>query len=448
MESKPVADFLLARRRRAARALLERSVQCLGAHAEPAVVLIGAGERIAVPGQHDRTYPFMAHSAYFHLADQDCPGGVLALDLAEAEHEAPWRAFAPEVTQAHRTWEGEVVWEGAPLAELAAWLARRRGRPVAMLGCPVGGYGGGVDATLSAELDDALLHARRVLDDEALARMRSACQATAAGHAMAQELLTSGRAEGWSEWRLKVEIEAEFFRHGGDGTPYDTIVGSGANAAVLHASPSDEPIRAGRCVLVDAGASHRRYAADVTRTWPVGLASQAQREAIGVVIDAEQAAIDACKPGVEWHDVHRLASEKLMEGMASMGLVVGEPAELVERGVAALFFPHGVGHMIGLGVRGAGGRLPGRTPRLGPGGVAVRVDLPLEAGYAMTVEPGMYFIAGLIDGPSVRERFADAVRWSAVDALRQEIQGIRIEDDVLVVPDGCQVLTAQIPRQP
>ncbi len=445
LEATPAAH-LLVRRRRAAVALREWARQTVGSSGALPVVLLGAGEMIPVPGQHDRVYPFMAHSEYYYLTEQQCPGGVLAIDLAE-ENEAPWRVFAPEVTQAHRTWEGDVTWEGRPLAEIGTWLAERRGRAVAMLGCPVGGFGGGVDQKLSAELAEALLHSRRVLDEVEIGHMRKACAATAAGHVYAHRVLTSGEAAGMTERQLQVEIEAEFFRNGGDGTPYDTIVGSGPNAAVLHFAPGDRVIAKGECVLIDAGASSKRYAGDVTRAWPVGQPSQTQRDVISIVIDAEEAGLAMCKPGVEWHDVHRRASEKVLEGLVGLGAIVGDPAELVERGVAGLFFPHGVGHMIGLGVRGAGGRLPGRKPRLGPGGVGVRVDMPLEAGHGFTVEPGLYFIPGLIDVAETRAKFGDAVQWGVVDTLRKEIQGVRIEDDVVIREGGCEVLTAEIVKR-
>ncbi|NRA56800.1 MAG: M24 family metallopeptidase [Phycisphaerales bacterium] len=441
----PVAH-LLARRQRTAAALQSRAAQSLGEAATPPIVLLGAGEMIPVPGQHDRVYPFMAHSAYFYLTEQQCPGGVMAIDLADDGAE-PWHAFAPEVTQAHRTWEGDVAWEGVPLAELTTWLARRRGRAVAAIGCPVAGFAGGVDRGLSAELEDAFLHARRVLDDVEIEHMRQACAATAAGHAYAHRMLTSGEAAGMTERQLQVEIEAEFFRNGGDGTPYDTIVGSGPHAAVLHFAPGDRVIAKGECVLIDAGAAVQRYASDVTRTWSVGEPSQTQRDVINIVIDSEEAGIAMCKPGVEWHDVHRRCSEVVLEGLVGLGALTGDPVELVERGVAGLFFPHGVGHMIGLGVRGAGGRLPGRAPRKGPGGVGVRVDIPLEAGHGFTVEPGLYFIPGLIDVAETRESFADVVKWDSIDTIRQEIQGVRIEDDIVIREHGCEVLTEGIVKR-
>ncbi|MEO1007404.1 MAG: M24 family metallopeptidase [Planctomycetota bacterium] len=448
------ADYLPARRRRIAAALAKKSRELAGDGAPLPIVLVGAGEMIPVAGAHDRTYPYIAHSHYYYLAEQECPGGVLAIDLEEAEAENPWHAFAPEVTDARRTWEGDVEWEGRPLAEFAAWLAPRvgagRGRAIAALGNPPAGINvsHGVDGPLAAALDDAFLHARRVLDDREIDLMQRAAEATAHGHAWAREHITSGTADGVTERAIQIELEAEFFRGGGDATAYDTIVGCGANAAVLHFFPSERVVHRGECVLIDAGAQVRRYAADVTRTWPVGEPTSVQRDLINIVCDAEESAIAMCVPGVEWHDVHRHASERVLEGLAGLGALKGDPAELVERGIAALFFPHGVGHMIGLGVRGAGGRQPGRAPRPGPGEVRVRVDMPLAAGHGFTVEPGLYFIPQLIDPDATRQRFADAVNWSTIDALRTEIQGIRIEDDIVIREGRPEVLTSSIEKRP
>lgn len=104
--------------------------------------------------------------------------------------------------------------------------------------------------------------------------------------------------------------------------------------------------------------------------------------------------------------------------------------------------------MIGFGRAGRGRSAAGTCPRMGPGGVGVRVDIPLRAGHGFTVEPGIYFIPGLIDVPETRERYSDAVHWNAIDALRTEIQGVRIEDNVVVGEHGCEVLTAGIIKRP
>jgi Xaa-Pro aminopeptidase len=122
----------------------------------------------------------------------------------------------------------------------------------------------------------------------------------------------------------------------------------------------------------------------------------------------------------------------------------GDPETLVEQGVQSVFFPHGVGHMVGLGVRDAGGALPGREldPHAFP---LLRVDLPLEPGFTMTVEPGIYFVPALLHDRDFRERYRDAVDWDRAEAM-VGVGGIRIEDNVLVTDGAPEVLTADVPH--
>jgi Xaa-Pro aminopeptidase len=201
----------------------------------------------------------------------------------------------------------------------------------------------------------------------------------------------------------------------------------------------------GDVVLVDAGAEVGRYTADVTRTYRLpGGEDGFFRSLHALVQSVERNAIDRCRPGAEWRDIHLAAAREISEGLVALGLLVGAPDSLLERDTPALFFPHGIGHMVGLGVRDASGYLPGRTRSDRPGLNMLRTDLPLEAGYVMTVEPGIYFIPALLQDPALRERHRDAVRWDRVDAL-MTFGGIRIEDDVLVTTSDPEVLTSAIP---
>ena len=286
----------------------------------------------------------------------------------------------------------------------------------------------------------ALNAVRRVKDAVELARMRRAVDATRAGFAVLRELVEPGR----TERELQIELEAAFLRAGADALAFDTIVGSGPNAAVLHFPPSQRALAAGELVLVDAGAEHRAYAADVTRTYPVGDGFSADQQALHALVEAAVgAAIERCTPGTEWRDVHRTAARVIAEGLARFGLLRGDPDDLVERGSVFLFLPHGVGHMVGLGVRDAGGLLPDRPqdpdafPRL-------RVDLPLEAGHVMTVEPGIYFVPALLRDEERRRAHRDAVDWDLADRMTG-FGGIRIEHDVLVTAGVPDVLTREIP---
>ena len=396
--------------------------------------MVGAGTPLPVPGRGDRTYRFYAHSEYLYLTDRERPGAVLAFDPGEG-----WFDFVPRPT-AH-----ELLWSGAPEAEpgistgeLPGWLEARKDVRIANLGAPVPGAES--DAELEVDVRYALNRIRRVKDELEIERMRQAERATKAGFAVAAELIAPGR----SERELQIEIEAAFLRNGGDAVAYETIVAGGPNSAVLHFMPTSRAFAEGELVLVDAGAEVRGYACDVTRTYPAsGSFTPEQRALHTLVAAACTAAIEQCAPGTEWLDVHAAAAGVIAEGLVDFGLLRGAPDTLVESGAVTLFFPHGIGHMVGLGIRDAGEVLRGREGTR-PGFPPVRVDLPLEAGHCFTVEPGIYFVPALLQDAERRRAHADAVDWGRVDRML-DFGGIRIEHNVLVTDNGCEILTADVP---
>ena len=415
----------LERRRRAAAELWQLDDQ---------VVLIGAGDRMPMPGRGDRAYPFRAHSEYLYLTDRERPGGVLAFDPHEG-----WVDFVVPVTRDERLWEGAAADEpeGVAVAELPAWLEQRKGRAVACLGAPVPDVTSAVQ--LEGDLRYGLNHVRRQKDVVELARMRAAERATRAGFAAIAPLIEPGR----SERELQIELEAAFFRSGADFLAFDTIVGSGPNSAVLHFPPTSRPVADGELILIDAGAEDRGYASDIT-TYPAsGRFTAEQQEMYAIVEAASVRATECCSAGTEWRDVHRTAALVIADGLVELGLLRGEPESLVERGAQALFFPHGVGHMVGLGIRDAGEILRGREPSEDEF-PRLRVDLPLLPGHVFTVEPGIYFVPALLQDADLRNRHRDAVDWDRADAMLG-FGGIRIENDVLITEDGNEVLTADVP---
>ncbi|HSC04182.1 MAG TPA: aminopeptidase P family protein [Solirubrobacteraceae bacterium] len=404
----------------------------LGDHA----VVIGAGEPVPIPGRGDRTYPFRAHSEYFYLTDRDRPGGVLAYDCDEG-----WIDFVRPVSREELLWEGAPAdgQPGVPLDELEGWLDRRKARPVANLGAPVHAVFEQPRPDLTAELQRGLNHVRRQKDPIELERMRAAERATAAGFAAIVPLLQAGR----TERDIQIELEAEFFRRGADFLAFDTIVASGTNSGVLHFPPTGKPLDDGELVLIDAGGEVRGYASDVTRTYPVSGSFTPEQAALhGLVEKANDAATRRCAPGTEFRELHRTAALLIAEGLVDFGLLRGDPEKLVQSGAVTLFFPHGVGHMLGLGVRDAGEVLPGREPE--PGLPRLRADLPLQAGHVVTIEPGLYFVPALLADPETRTSLRDQVNWERADALTG-FGGIRIENNVLVTDDGHEVLTSDIP---
>ena len=214
-----VAEQLERRRRGAAEAWSLESGQA---------VVIGAGTPLPVPGRGDRTYRFHAHSEYLYLTDRERPEAVLAFDPAEG-----WFDFVPQPTATELLWSGAPAAElGLAIEELAGWLAARNGARIANLGAAVPGAAN--DPDLEAELRYALNCIRRVKDELEIERMRKAERATKAGFAVAAELIAPGR----SERELQIEIEATFLRNGGDALAFDTIVAGGPNTAVLHFMPT------------------------------------------------------------------------------------------------------------------------------------------------------------------------------------------------------------------
>ena len=419
-------ELLRARRARAAAAW---------AHADE-LVLVGAGEPLSIPGGADQTFPYYAHAEYVWLAGRETIGGVVAFDPRDG-----WMDFVPPVTVAERLWEGRTdAPSGVPLPELAGWLAARRGRPVVGLGVAPAGLAS--DPVRVAALREMLMHARRPKDAAEFALLRDAARASAAGFAA----LVRSLKPGVTERALKAELEAGFVRAGAERPGYGSIVGSGPNSAVLHFDPSLRTVQPGDAVLVDAGAEVSRYTSDVTRTYRLkGGDDGFFRDLYALVLAVEEHGMAGCTAGAEWRDLHMAASLEIAAGLVELGILRGSAQDLVERDAQALFFPHGLGHMVGLGVRDASGYLPGRVRSSRPGLSMLRTDLPLEPGYVMTVEPGIYFVPALLDDPERRTKHRDDVVWDRVEKL-EAFGGIRIEDNVLVTSGAPENLTAGVPK--
>ncbi len=416
----------------------ERVAKSLGLSDE--ILLIGAGDPLPLPEGTDQTYPFRAHSEYVYLAGLDSPGGVVAFDPKRGPVKG-WTSFVPDVTEAERVWEARVQDPGETLSRLEPWLTTRRGRTIINLGATLRGVR--ADDARTAAVREKFAHARRPKDPAELALLHRAATATAAGF----EALRAHLQPGVTERALQIELEAAFFRAGGERTGYGTIVGTGPNSAVLHFSPSHRAAKKGEFVLVDAGAEVDRYVIDVTRTYVVGgKPTGFQRDIFQIVLAAEQAAVARCVSGAEWKDIHLQAAVEMTAGLVDMNIMRGNAAALVERGAHTLFFPHGLGHLVGLGVRDASGRFPGREPFTDPALKNLRMNLPLAPGYVVTVEPGIYFIPSLLNDPARRKTYRDDVNWPLAEK-GISIGGVRIEDNVLVTDGAPENLTQQIPKE-
>jgi Xaa-Pro aminopeptidase len=222
---------------------------------------------------------------------------------------------------------------------------------------------------------------------------------------------------------------------------------------VLHNHSYHNVLKDGQLLLVDAGVeSTRYYASDITRTYPVsGRFSAVQAEVYDIVLRSQMTAIELIKPGSDYKDVHMQVCRIMVEGLKALGLMKGKTEDVVAAGAHALFFPHGLGHMMGLDVHDMEdlGDIAGYSKdrrRSDQFGLRyLRLSRPLELGYVLTVEPGLYFIPALIDRWKQEKLQPDFINYDKVDAFRN-FGGIRIEDNVVVTAAGARVLGPGIPK--
>ncbi|HEY2388391.1 MAG TPA: aminopeptidase P N-terminal domain-containing protein [Candidatus Binatia bacterium] len=221
------------------------------------------------------------------------------------------------------------------------------------------------------------------------------------------------------EYEIEALIDYTFRRSGAAGPAYPSIVASGANATILHYVENTRKMEDGELLLIDAGAEWGGYCADVTRTFPVGTRfSEPQRSLYQLVLEAQEAAIAAVRPGACFEDPHQRALDVLVDGLLERGLLRGSHDEAIASGTYRQFYMHRTSHWLGMDVHDVGVYRNADGPR------------PLEPGMVLTIEPGCYVAA---DCESV------APEWRGI--------GIRIEDDVLVSADGHRVLSAAVPKQ-
>lgn len=232
------------------------------------------------------------------------------------------------------------------------------------------------------------------------------------------------------EFQLEAIFAQETMLRGLRELGYPAIVGAGRNAATLHYETNSAVVRAGQLVLVDAGAECSGYTADITRTFPAGgKFTEQQRKLYDAVLHVQQVGIDLIRPGADWQvDVARPAQVATAQKLVELGVVVADadPEELVDEGVVRLFYPHGLGHMLGLQVHDVG--------ETGP------LPTTLKPGMVVTCEPGIYFIDALLN-PALED--PSKAKYLNVDELAKwrDIGGVRIEDNILVTEDGCRNLT-------
>ena len=262
----------------------------------------------------------------------------------------------------------------------------------------------------------SILHEMRLFKtEEEIALMQRSADIASEAH---REAMRSARP-GMKEYEVEALIEYIFRKNGASAPAYNSIVGGGANATILHYINNDAELKDGELLLIDAGAEYEGFASDITRAFPVsGRFTEAQRDIYQLVLDCQERCIEMIAPGVTLDEMHERSVEILTEGMVRLGLLQGDAKKLIEEEGYKKFYMHRLGHYLGMDVHDVGVYHADGQPR------------PIEAGIVMTVEPGLYIAE---DAEGIPDKYRGI--------------GVRIEDDVLVTVDGRRVLTDKAPKQ-
>jgi Xaa-Pro aminopeptidase len=300
---------------------------------------------------------------------------------------------------------------------------------------------------ISEELIRGIVTMRSIKEDIEIAELEKAIDVAYLMHTTGMKMAKPGVIE----QEIAGAIEGIALSHYG---PVSFPVILSIDGQTLHNHYHGNTLREGRMLVIDAGCeSALHYASDITRTVPVGgKFNQRQKEIYEIVLKTNTETIKAIKPGTYYREVHLLAAKTIASGLKDLGLMKGNIDEAVAQGAHALFFPHGLGHMLGLDVHdmeGLGENFVGYDSTVSRsdqfGFAFLRMARKLEPGFVITDEPGIYFIPALIDQWRSEGRFTEFINYDKVETYK-DFGGIRIEDDVLVTADGYRVLGKPIPK--
>ena len=413
------------------------------------------------------TYPFRQDSSFLYYWGLDHPGLAAVIDI-DAGTET---MFGNDPTVAEIVWTGPQrllrdkcedigVRNASPMSALEAILKKAldqhrrihvlpqyRGDNVLGVASLLGIPGSSVGDYISPEFIRAVVAQRSTKTSEEIDQIEIALDMTHAMHMMAMSITKPGL----EEREIVGAMEGGVIAMGGQ-LSFPIIFS--IHGETLHNPYHDNILDDGDIVVNDSGAeSPMHYAGDITRTIPVsGQFTEPQRDVYRIVLAAQEAALDKIRPGVRFKDVHLEACRTLAEGLKGLGLMKGDTGEAVRQGAHALFFQCGLGHMMGLDVHdmeNLGEDYVGydeSTKRDQQFGLCyLRMAKSLQAGYVVTVEPGLYFIPALIDTWKAERKYSSFIDFDAVEKYR-DFGGVRIEDDILVTENGYRLLGTAIPK--
>lgn len=418
------------------------------------VIVTGAKE---TPRNYDVNYPFRQDSNFYYLTGFDEPDAVAVLSNVPGKPEftlfvrprdpvmETWNGIRAGAEGAVKTYKADQAFTIDRLdKELPGLLkgSTHVGAAYAEYNCPLNdriryNIVKNVPRRAFREVAKDIHELRTIKTPYEIALLKRACEISAYGHMrgintmkLTRKMMAADpeRKRGRNEGEIQAAIEQPFRAHGAVRVGYPTIGGSGHRSCILHYDTNKEYAEPGDLVLVDAGAEYGYYTADITRTWPVsGKYTPEQKAIYDIVLDAQESSIRMVKPGVTIAEIHANAVRKVTEGLVKLGLLKGDVDQLIQDRAYFKYFMHGTSHMLGMDVHDV--NLTNQKSKK-DGSLRGHSDLPLEPGMVFTVEPGIYIPK---DDTSVDPK------WRGI--------GVRIEDDILVTPNGYENMSAHIPRK-
>lgn len=404
------------------------------------------------------TYPYRASSHFLYFAGLPLKNAAIRLESAQLT------LFMDETTPEETLWHGP----SPSRADIAEKMGADEALPLSAMAEMASGVAtlGEQDETVqmleqamlergivlprhhpqgNGVLEKAIVKLRMTQDEASLAEIRKAITVSVGAHRAGMAATPNAKTEAQVRGIMEGVIIGQNMH-----CAYGSIVTTAGE--VLHNHHYHNRLEAGDLLLADVGAETAGgWASDITRTWPVsGQFSPTQRDVYDIVLAAHDQAIRKATAGIEYMYVHLAACHILAEGLVDLGILKGNPEELVAQDAHALFFPHGVGHLLGLDVHDMEdlGDLAGydedreRSDRFGLS--FLRLNRRLEPGMVVTIEPGFYQVPAILDDPKNRDRYAHMVNWKLLEHF-SDVRGIRIEDDLLITPRGNEVLSDALP---
>jgi Xaa-Pro aminopeptidase len=434
---------------------------------------VGAGI-ILLPGNEespmnytDNQYPFRQDSSFLYFFGLDCPGLAAVIDIEQSTE----CMFGDDLTVDDIVWTGpqptlkekclktgisetagldklpEVLKKAVKQGREIHFLPQYRAENVLKIQQLLEIHPSDMTGHVSESLIKAVIAQRSIKSEQEIEQLEAALDISYEMQTLAMRMSKPGVYER----QVASAMEAVVLSHG-SALAFPTIFS--IHGETLHNHSYDNQMQAGDMAVNDSGAeSPLHYASDITRTIPVsGKFSQRQKEIYAVVLNAQEKAIEAVKPHVEFRDIHLLACKVLASGLKDLGLMKGDIEQAVHAGAHTLFFQCGLGHMLGLDVHdmeALGEDYVGYTDTIirNPefGFKSLRLAKALEPGFVITIEPGIYFIPELIDRWKADRKHSQYINYELLETYR-DFGGIRIEDDILVTQTGHRVLGRKIPK--